>query len=129
MCCSDLEGFEAPSNAFLIPAYHWSLSELVSPAPLGAVLSAQLCYRKISASDLCFLPGKISPQAPVPVCTVASEVHTTSAPCLSLSYTLRPLALGGMRSWPCQALLVSLGWQVSFCSAHCTLSVQRPGHL
>lgn len=64
MCCSNLEGFEAASNAFLIPAYRWSLSELVSPAPLSAVLSAQLQYRKISVSDWHFLPGK-SPHKPL----------------------------------------------------------------
>lgn len=65
MCRSDLQGFEAASNAFLIPAYCWSLSELVSLAPLSAVLSAQLRYRKISSSDLRFLPGK-SPHKPLP---------------------------------------------------------------
>lgn len=52
MCCSALEGFEAASNAFLIPAYRQSLSELVFPASLSATLSAQPRDRKISASDL-----------------------------------------------------------------------------
>lgn len=94
-CSSDRERFEAAPNAFLIPAYRRSLSELLSQ-PLCSALTATAQLQ--SRENLSTSP-----------CPTEGEAPTTAAPCLALSHSLDLLALVGMNSGPCQALMASLG--------------------